>query len=350
MISTQSQPIALQLDAIPRIRCGVYPTPLEEMTRLRENLGPKCPRLFVKRDDFTGTGFGSNKLRKLDYAIASEIDRGTTTIVTIAGECSNHARVTAAVCARLGLRCVLVLNKADSDSIPAGMIPASRYVYETFGAKVHWVASRNERERTALALVDEMLASDEKAAYLPLGVSFPLGAIGFVQAVREIDEQFRPVGTFPSHIFHASTSGGTQAGMIAGCRLFGHTNTQIVGVSPDDPSDEVAKRVASIIGGMPAHLETSNLDITSDEIMVLDEFIGSGYGKETPESIYAASMAARTEAIILDHTYTAKTFAALLSWIDEGRFTASDNVLFWHTGGQLGGFYAPANGSQQQVA
>ena len=134
MISVPTKTESTLLDAFPRVECGFYPTPLEEMLRLRAKIGEKCPRLFVKHDDYTGTGFGSNKLRKLDYVIAREIAKETTTIVTIAGEKSNHARVTAAVCARLWLRCLLVLNKSEASPISDGLIPASRFIYELFGA------------------------------------------------------------------------------------------------------------------------------------------------------------------------------------------------------------------------
>jgi 1-aminocyclopropane-1-carboxylate deaminase/D-cysteine desulfhydrase-like pyridoxal-dependent ACC family enzyme len=346
MISTKTQSFAARLDAVPRVKCGFYPTPLEELTRFREKIGANCPRLFIKRDDFTGAGFGSNKLRKLDYAVAREIERGTKTIVTIAGEKSNHARVTAAVCARFGLRCVLVLSRAAPGSIPEGFISASRFVYEMLDADVRWVSCREEREPTALALVEEMRAAGEKAAYLPLGVSFPLGALGFVQAIRETNEQFDALGTRPNYIFHASTSGGTQAGIIAGCRIFGDPKTKVVGVSPDDSTDEIARRVAEIVNGVYRQLGIFEPEISAGEVTVLDNFIGDGYGIETRNSKDAARLLAATEGIILDPTYTSKAMAALIDWIKIGKLTAEDTVLFWHTGGHLGYFYAPLNGNQ----
>lgn len=340
MISTKAQPVSTRLDAFARIECGFYPTPLEELSRLRTSIGANCPRLFIKRDDFTGSGFGSNKLRKLDYAIAAEIARGTRTILTIAGEKSNHARVTAAVCARLGLRCILVLNRAEKGSIPDGFMPATRFVYEMLNADVRWVSSREEREPTALALVEEMQAAGEKAAYLPLGVSFPLGALGFVQAIRETNEQFDALGARPNYIFHASTSGGTQAGIIAGCRMFGNEETKVVGVSPDDSAAEIAARVAEITNGVFELLETPHW-IPEEKITVLDSYIGDGYGIETTASREAIELLAATEGVILDPIYTAKAMAALLDWIEKGKLTESDTVLFWHTGGQLALFYTP---------
>jgi L-cysteate sulfo-lyase len=324
------------LDAFPRVECGVYPTPLEELVRLRAVLGKNCPRIFIKRDDYTGTGFGSNKLRKLDFAIARELQNGTRTIITIAGEKSNHARVTAAVCAKFGLRCILVLNKAEKGVIPDGLKCASRYLYELFGAEIHWVDSRDDREPKALEILE---AEGEKAAYIPLGVSVPLGALGFVNAVNEVKTQFEALNLTPDYIFHAGTSGGTQAGLIAGCRIFGFEKTRIVGVSPDDSATEIIERVAEITNGIYDLLKKTEFHVSTDEITVLDEFIGEGYGVETEKGCAAVGLLARNEAVVLDPVYTAKAFAALLTWIEDGKLNAQDNVLFWHTGGQLAWFY-----------
>lgn len=331
------------IDKLPRIECGIYPTPLEELTRLREELGPACPRIFIKRDDYTGTAFGSNKLRKLDYAIADELERGTNIIVTIAGECSNHARVTAAVCAKFGLECILVLNRAETHGLDPRLVPASRFAYEQFGAKVHWVDSREERKETALCIVDTLRGKGKRVAFLPLGVSFPLGAVGFVRAVSEIAEQFSAHDVFPSRIFHASTSGGTQAGLIVGCRSIGRADTKIVGVSPDDPAAEIRERVAQIANGLIEQFDTGVDKIAVDDVCVVDDFVGEGYGKPTEASAASQRLLGRCEAVILDHTYTAKAFAALLDEIETGRLGKSDTVLFWHTGGLLGGLYAPSN-------
>jgi len=328
------------LNKFPRVECGFYPTPLEELVRLREVLGKNSPRIFIKRDDYTGTGFGSNKLRKLDYAIAFELEKGTKTIITIAGEKSNHARVTAAVCAKFGLNCVLVLNRAENAFISEDLICASRYLYELFGAEIHWVDSRDEREPKALGILEKLQNSGQKAAYIPLGVSVPLGALGFVNAVNEVKRQFGRFGIQPNYIFHAGTSGGTQAGIIAGCQLFGWQNTEVVAVSPDDSAQEINQRVAEITNGIYQLLGKSNLTISPLDITVLDEFIGEGYGIETAESQNAVNLLAKSEAVILDPVYTSKAMAALLDWIEKGKLTATDILLFWHTGGQLAWFYA----------
>src|SRR5262249_11780929 len=124
------------LDAIPRLQYGCYPTPLEELPRLREALGGG-PRLFIKRDDYTGAGFGGNKVRKLEYMLARAVADKSEIVITVGGEKSNHARVTAAMCASLGLRCILVLNRSTSETVLQNIKPASLYIDEVVGAEIH---------------------------------------------------------------------------------------------------------------------------------------------------------------------------------------------------------------------
>jgi D-cysteine desulfhydrase len=128
--------------------------------------------------------------------------------------------------------------------------------------------------------------------------------------------------------------------MIAGCRLFGDPETKVVGVSPDDSASEIAARVASITNGVFELLNQPH-KIFEEEVIVLDSYVGDGYAVETPKGKTACELLAKTEGVILDPVYTAKAFAALLDWIEKGRLTESDTVLFWHTGGQLAYFYAP---------
>jgi D-cysteine desulfhydrase len=162
---------------------------------------------------------------------------------------------------------------------------------------------------------------------LPLGASTPTGAFGFVTAIGELVGQ----GIVPDVIIHASSSGGTQAGLVAGAALYG-LNTHIIGVSADDPADAIASTVRRIVRGI------DGLEEFEGEIEVDDTRVGGGYGVPTDASREAQELAARTEALFLDHTYTAKAFGAMLAYLRAGRFDTDESVLFWHTGGQVGLF------------
>jgi D-cysteine desulfhydrase family pyridoxal phosphate-dependent enzyme len=325
---------AISWARFPRLDCGFYPTPIEEMPRLRAVLGNNAPRLFIKRDDYTGAGLGGNKVRKLEYVLAQAQTDGAEIVISMGGEKSNHARVTAALCARLGLPCELVMNPPNVRY--DGLKPANLVVDELYGATIHRVANRDERNALSIELAERYLQAGRRVALIPLGASVPLGALGYVRAVAEVKAQLDAANLAITHIVHASSSGGTQAGIVAGCQLY-DLPAQVIGVSPDDPADSIAAHVADIITGIGALLECS----FNRRIVVRDEFVGVGYGIPSEASTRALQLVARTEGILLDPVYTAKAMAGLLAMIGDGELTAEDTVLFWHTGGQLALFYAP---------
>lgn len=332
------------LDSIARLPFGCYPTPLEELTRLRTALqgeGVAVPRLFIKRDDYTGAGFGGNKVRKLEYVLARAVADGAEAVITTGGEKSNHARVTAMLCARRGLRCVLVANPATPGTVPPGLKPASLYVNELVGAEIHRIAGRAERAPAVAALTTRLRAAGQRVVEVPLGASIPLGALGYVQALAEVSAQCDTLSIKPDYIFHASSSGGTQAGLLVGAQLCGLAETRILGVSPDDPSADIAAHVEAIARGTFDLLNLAAPPALHERTMVLDDYIGDGYGLNTPASLEAMQLLARTEGILLDPVYTAKAMAALMDWIRCGKLRESDTVIFWHTGGQLAMFYMP---------
>jgi D-cysteine desulfhydrase family pyridoxal phosphate-dependent enzyme len=324
-----------RFDAVPRLNYGNYPTPIEEASRFREALGHGAPRVFIKRDDYTGPGFGGNKVRKLEYVLAKAVADGAEVSITSGGVKSNHARVTAAMCARLGLRCVLVLNSAAVTH--EGLKPASLVVDELFGAEVVRVSKREERATMVESVAERLRGEGKNVAVIPIGASIPLGALGFVRAVQETKVRLEEMNTRIDYIFHSSSSGGTQAGIVAGCQLFGWQGVKVVGVSPDDPSASISEEVGKIIRGVGDMLGAQ----LSEDVTVLDEYIGAGYGVPSAQGDEAIEMLARTEGVILDPVYTAKAMAALIDWVRKGKLTENDNVVFWHTGGQLALFYAP---------
>src|SRR6185436_9341144 len=138
----------------------------------------------------------------------------------------------------------------------------------------------------------------------------------------------------PDAIFHSTSSGGTQAGLVAGCALYG-LKTRIVGISADEPSAALAATVRAIVGSMAERLGGSHASLGADrEVEVDDGFVGEGYGVPTEGSREAMTMVARHEGIVLDPVYTAKAMAGLIERIRRGSFSAAETVLFWHTGGQ----------------
>ena len=304
------------------------PTPVHEMARLRTELGGG-PRLLIKRDDAIPFGFGGNKVRKLAFVAAQAVADGADALVTTGGIQSNHARVTAAVAATLGMRCVLIANGARQER-PTG----NALLDALLGADVRYVASREERNAAIDDAAAQLAREGRRPFRIPLGASTPLGALGFARAIGEVLEQMPA----PDVIVHSSSSGGTQAGLLAGIALHGIT-TRVIGVSPDDPAASIAGRVRDILQGMGPLLGVDGAALAGARPIEIDDaFIGDGYGLPSDASREAQCLAAQREAIFVDNTYTAKALAGLIAAVRARRIPADATVLFWHTGGQVGIF------------
>ena len=304
------------------------PTIIEPLPRLLTRLGGG-PRLFIKRDDAIPFGFGGNKVRKLALVAARAVVDGADTLITAGGVQSNHARATAAAAAKLGLRAVLVANGQAPERLTANALLDC-----LLGAEIVYVPSREDRAMMMLEVAERLRSEGRRPFAIPIGASTPLGALGFALALAELVDQMPA----PDVIVHATSSGGTQAGLVAGCRLLG-LPTRIVGISADDSSPSLQAHILVIISGMADLLEMDPLELSrGTAIEVDDRFVGDGYGISTDESREAIELTARTEAIFLDPTYTAKAMAGLIAYVRQRKFRANETVLFWHTGGQVGLF------------
>jgi L-cysteate sulfo-lyase len=317
------------LMAVPAVTLAPHATPIDELVRLREALGPSSPRLFMKRDDLLSFGLGGNKVRKIQTVAAEARAAGADVLITCGGVQSNHARVTAAAGAALGMKVVLVLNGAAPAS-PA----ANTRLDRLFGADIRFVATRDERAPAMARAAEELTKEGRRPFVIPLGASTPTGALGFARGVAELAAS--PVR--PDVIVHASSSAGTQAGLIAGCALLG-LSSRIVGVSADEPAARLGETVRELLLGMAARLGARPQSLAADRPIEIDDSqVGEGYGVPTAASTEALELVARREGILLDPVYTAKAMAGLLHDVRAGTFTSDQTILFWHTGGQVGFF------------
>ncbi|MDB4891820.1 MAG: hypothetical protein JWL61_3675 [Gemmatimonadetes bacterium] len=312
---------------MPHLSLLSAPTPIEELTRLREALGTG-PRLFAKRDDTIPFGFGGNKVRKLEYVAADAKAKKADTLVTVGGVQSNHARATASVAAKLGMHCHLVINGQKPERLAANAL-----LNALLGAEVEYIPSRVERAAASEAAMERLRQQGRNPYFVPLGASMPLGALGYVRAVGELLDQM----SAPDTIVLATSSGGTLAGLVAGCALHG-LHTRIIGVSADDPAAEIKETVGRIVSGVGELLSPGEEMSAPRPFIVDDSFVGDGYGVPSDASREAQQLMARNEAIFVDHTYTAKALAALIAYVRAARFRDDETLLFWHTGGQVGIF------------
>ncbi len=223
------------LARVPVHSLAPSPSPLDDAPRLRAALGCR-PRLLVKRDDALAFAFGGNKVRKIRYVLAEAQAAGADMLITCGGVQSNHARVTAAAAAVSGMGCLIVAN-----GDPPERLTGNALLDALLGAQVRYVPRREDRQPAMNEAARELSARGRRPFVVPLGASTPRGALGLVGAVGELVEQLGGREA-PDTIVHATSSGGTQAGLIAGCRLHGLA-TRVIGISADEAVGALSDRI-----------------------------------------------------------------------------------------------------------
>jgi L-cysteate sulfo-lyase len=314
---------AKESDGPRRAVLGSWPTPVEPMPRLARALGLGPDDLWAKRDDLTGLGGGGNKVRKLEWTCGRALEAGATTLVTTGAAQSNHARLTAAAGARLGLDVVLVLA-GSRPSAAAGNLALDGLL----GARVVWAGDADDRGLAAEAerVAAELREQGAVPELIPFGGSSALGARGYRLCGDELLAQLPDLAT----VVTAVGSGGTMAGLIA---VLGAD--RVLGVhcgAVADPAGTVA-RLAEELSGTPC--PPGGLRLRLDQV-------GEGYGALTGPVTDALVLAARTEGMVLDPVYTGRALAGLIAAVADGTVTAGRRTVFLHSGGLPGLFGHPA--------
>jgi L-cysteate sulfo-lyase len=319
---------AAQLSRFPRLGLAQLNTPLEPLKRLSAHLGG--PRLWVKREDATGLGFGGNKLRKLDYVLHDAISSGADTLVSGGVVQSNSQRQVAAAAAKLGMECHLaVYHGRVAPPTPEYNASGNAFLNRLFGAHLHDVPWTGDRNAAIRALGAKLEQQGRRPYFVPYGVSNVLGAIGYATTITEIGQQAAELGIRPAAIVHCSGSAGTQAGLIVGAAAC-MPQTRIVGVDIDAEPERVRSDVTRL-----AREAAERLDVPFSElhIDVVAGHAGPAYGVPHAATVEAIRLAGRLEALPLDPVYSGKGLAGLIALIREGRWSAEDDVIFIHTGG-----------------
>ncbi len=313
-MSTQRYPEPLNL--------ATWPTPVEPAPRLARAVGLAVDDLWVKRDDLVGLGAGGNKVRKLQHLCAAAVAAGARTLVTTGAAQSNHARLTAAAGARLGLDVELVLAgpAPASNADPTGNLLLDRL----FGARLIWAGdvAHEDLESLAASRVAELVAGGTPAAQIPYGGSSATGALAYVEAGRELLEQVPDV----AHVVVAVGSAGTAAGLVTALGA-----GRVLGVdtgATSNPQDRIASLVTEL-GGDP-----TGVRLRTGEI-------GAGYSTLTDAVGVALVMAARTEGLVLDPIYTGRALAGLVAAVRDGEVSPGQRTVLLHTGGLPGLFGSP---------
>lgn len=321
----------LDLNRFPRAELGVWPTPLQPAPRLSADLGG-AP-VLLKRDDVNPLGAGGNKLRKLEFLLGKALADGADTVITFGAVQTNHGRQTAAACAKLGLRCELVLTARVPREGEAYDHSGNIVLDHLFGARTHICRDATESVAVYERLVAEAAAEGRTVATFPVGGSDGVGTLGYVNAAVELAAQLDEQGIADARVVVAMGSGGTAAGLALGFAALGRSEGVSVGCV-GMPADETAEQVTGLAAAAAGELGIDPPAL--DHVDYDDSVLGEGYGQPTEDVWRVLRLFGRTEGVALDPVYTGKAAATMLGG------TGDRPTVFVHTGGLPGLFaYGP---------
>jgi D-cysteine desulfhydrase family pyridoxal phosphate-dependent enzyme len=319
----------MKIEELKKVSLGHYPTPLEIMENLTETMGKG--NLYIKRDDVTGPAFGGNKTRKLEYLFREALDMGCTAVLTVGGSQTNHGRTTVGAAVKLGLKPILVLS-GDEPTYLSGNLTLDAMM----GADIYF-APTGQEDRVIEEVVKKYEERGDKVYQIPLGGSNYLGAVGYIMSVKEILDQMKERGLTIDHLVCTVGSMGTYAGLLIGAKYFDAPFDVIgVPVMPGDKDEEVLAYANEVCRRFDLGITVEEEDV---KVVYGPEdfpYAGLAYNEPDPITREAVMMMAKTEAIMLDPTYTGKAFRGFLELIDQEDWIKPDeSALFLHTGGAM---------------
>lgn len=324
----------MNLARFPRVKFCTAPTPLERMERLSKALGG--PDIWMKRDDLTGMGLGGNKVRKLEYLVGDALAQGADHLVTQGAVQSNHVRQTAAVAARMGMRCTAVLEHRIETNDTAYLNNGNVLLDRILGIEISYRPGGTDMQAAIDELGVQLRAEGAVPYVIPGGGSNAVGALGYVHVAAELIGQANEMGLPIDQIVHATGSAGTQAGLVAGLHALS-SPVRVLGIGVRNPRDKQEANVRRLAEATLAHLGIGR-PLPAEAVEANCDYVGTGYGHPTPGMIEAVQMVARTEGIFLDPVYSGKGMAGLIDLVRRGVFTRGQTVVFLHTGGASGLF------------
>lgn len=314
------------------------PTALQPLNRVSQILGG--PRIWLKRDDLTGSALSGNKVRKLEYVVAEALSNGADTLITCGGLQSNHCRATALVAAQLGLKAHLILRGQQEGSAADGNL----LLDDLAGAQIsqYSVADYSKNLTSLFTHWQNHYAQQGRKAWcIPTGASDEIGIWGYIDAYAELAAQLAEQDISPDLVVCATGSGGTQAGLSLGAHLLAG-KAKVVGMAVCDSEAYFERKAKQDITlwqqkyGQAACVSAQQA--TQVQINTIDKYIGPGYAKAYPELLECIRWLAATEGVVLDPIYTGKAFYGLVQEIKSGRWANMKDIVFVHTGGIFGLF------------
>lgn len=318
-----------------RLSLAVLPTPLQPLTRLFAH--DRGPRIWVKRDDLSGSTLTGNKVRKLEFTIAHALAGGHDLLITCGGLQSNHCRATAYACAQLGIPVHLVLRGDQPDVTDGNLL-----LDQLAGAHIsyHPVA---DYQKNLQSILEHTVHHYRRLGFspyvIPTGASDGVGLWGYFAACQELQRDFSTQRVRPQLIVTATGSGGTQAGLTLGAEYF-DLGCQVLGMAVCDDEAYFSRKVEADITDFKNTFHSSFTEQLPESFSINtnDQYIGQGYGIASDEVLETISRVARTEGLLLDPVYSGKAFHGLMMEIAAGNMDDFKDIIFIHTGGNFGVF------------
>ena len=324
----------------PRVELSHRPTPLELLNNVSAEFGTN---VWIKRDDCTGLAFGGNKSRQLEFYIGQAIQQGADTLLTTGAIQSNHVRMTVAAARKMGLEVEVQLEHRVARDQPEYHNSGNPFLVRLMGAKIHYYPEGEDEAGADQALEQraaEIAKAGGKAFVIPLSNAHtPYGALGYVDGAEELMGQLNERQIEPVRFIVPTGSASTHTGFLLGARACGST-VPVHGVCVRRDARSQLQRVSTKLNSV---IEAIGIDISIPDADIIcdDSMLAPGYGLLNDATVAAIRYLARREGILLDPTYSGKTFAVLLEMLQRGDFSADDHVVFLHTGGAASVFAYP---------
>ena len=333
--------IIATLNNFPRTSLLSKETPLENLSNLTKLLNKNTnnfTELFIKRDDLTGLAMGGNKTRSLEFILGEAVSKGCNQIIITGAVQSNYCRSAAA--AKLGIDCHIQLENRVSEMNQTYHKNGNVLLYKLFGAKVSFFPEGEDEDAAdkELIKISKYYQNIGKKPYI-INLSpnhDPIGALGYIDAIKEILIQCRTQDIKFDGIVTASGTASTHAGVLVGLALE-NLKIPVFGICVRRNKEEQKQRVIKVVNKL-LKLINSNITIEDKEIHTDDRWLGDGYGTMSKEVLDAIKLAAKTDAILTDPTYSGKSIAGLIELTKQNNFKNNANVLYIHTGGHPGIF------------
>lgn len=328
MTQQKERELEQAIAALPRVKLGWTPTPLEPMPRLSEALAG--PDLYIKRDDLTGLAFGGNKTRMLEFSLAHALEQGADTVVTGAAVQSNYCRQMAAACAKLGLELHLILR--PEREIDRHEVQGNHFIQRLCGAQVTILEDNNRPRQQEIigAKVEELQRAGRTVFWPRRQDTVDLDAISYAESALEVVRQCRELGIEPGHLYVAAVD-TTQVGLVLGFKFLG-SPIRVRGLNPFHPQEDPRPYMAQLANQAAERLDL-DVDFVPEDFESDDSFVGERYGIPTEAGVEALGLLAQTEGILIDPVYTSKAMSALVAHARQGLLPRETPVIFMHTGG-----------------